>query len=210
MNDYIEYGYESGRASHIEGYVFDPIIQQLDPQRETCILDVGCGNGWMVRKLCDLGFDAFGIDASEDGIQIAKEYYPDRFFVQDVRSKELPVQLGDKSFDVVISTEVIEHLYNPGAFLDFLAGILTSNDSGSGKIILTTPYHGYIKNLILALSGKMDQHFHALWVGGHIKFFSRKSLTELLGKHGFEVLHFQGCGRLPYLWKSMLVKARLK
>jgi len=73
-----------------------------------------------------------------------------------------------------------------------------------GCLIITTPYHGYIKNLVLALSGKMDNHFHVLWDGGHIKFFSVKTLTALLKTEGFTDLHFNFAGRFPYLWKSML------
>ena len=78
-----------------------------------------------------------------------------------------------------------------------------------GEIIISTPYHGYLKNLALALSGKLDAHFTALWDGGHIKFFSRNTLETLLVESGFEVTDFIGAGRWPYLWKSMLIKARV-
>jgi hypothetical protein len=50
----------------------------------------------------------------------------------------------------------------------------------------------------------MDNHFHVLWDGGHIKFFSVKTLTALLKTEGFTDLHFNFAGRFPYLWKSML------
>jgi len=43
--------------------------------------------------------------------------------------------------------------------------------------------------------------------GGHIKFWSRATLTALLAEEGFTVAHFEGAGRLPYLWKSMVVVA---
>ena len=41
-----------------------------------------------------------------------------------------------------------------------------------GTAIVSTPYHGYWKNLAMALSGKLDAHFTALWDHGHIKFWS--------------------------------------
>ena len=78
-----------------------------------------------------------------------------------------------------------------------------------GEIIISTPYHGYWENLALALTNKMDSHFTALWDGGHIKFWSRRTLTQLLNEFGFEVTEFHGSGRLPLLWKSMFVRARL-
>ena len=78
-----------------------------------------------------------------------------------------------------------------------------------GEIIISTPYHGYLKNLAIALTNKMDHHFTTLWDGGHIKFWSKRSLTVLLNEFGFEVTQFSGSGRLPYLWKSMFVRATL-
>jgi uncharacterized protein (AIM24 family) len=80
----------------------------------------------------------------------------------------------------------------------------------AGQIILTTPYHGYLKNLMLAATGKMDSHFTALWDGGHIKFWSRKTLSTLLEEQGFRVTNFKGSGRLPYFWKSMVLKGEIE
>jgi hypothetical protein len=73
--------------------------------------------------------------------------------------------------------------------------------------VISTPYHGYLKNLAIALAGKFDSHATALWNGGHIKFWSRKTLTSLLEQNGFRVESFIGAGRLPYLWKSMILNS---
>ena len=78
-----------------------------------------------------------------------------------------------------------------------------------GTVILTTPYHGYFKNLVLAITGKLDKHFTVLWDGGHIKFFSVKTLSTLLLEQGFADLQFKFAGRYPLLWKSMLVSGKL-
>jgi len=67
-----------------------------------------------------------------------------------------------------------------------------------------------LKNVALALAGKMDDHYTALVDGEHIKFWSRKTLTTLLEEFDFRVTDFRGAGRLPYLWKSMLVRANLR
>ena len=61
---------------------------------------------------------------------------------------------------------------------------------GGGEMIISTPYHGYLKNLALAITGKFDRHFTVLWDGGHIKFWSVKTLTKLLNEFGFEVVEF--------------------
>ena len=77
-----------------------------------------------------------------------------------------------------------------------------------GTAIVSTPYHGYWKNLALALSGKMDAHFTALWDYGHIKFWSVATLTRLLAEAGFVDIRFQRVGRIPALAKSMIAIAR--
>lgn len=76
-----------------------------------------------------------------------------------------------------------------------------------GTLILTTPYHGYLKNLALALTGKMDKHFTVDWDCGHIKFFSVKTLTQMVAEQGFRNIRFAFAGRCPYLWKSMVLCA---
>lgn len=207
MSEYKDYVYRGDSPSHTHAYLSEHLLAMLGSPTEGSILDLGCGNGWMARRLLQKGFDVYGVDASPSGIAIAREAYPDRFFLQDLNQETLPGPLRQRSFSTVISTEVIEHLYDPKAFLAFCKNILQK--SGGGELLLSTPYHGYWKNLALALSGKMDDHFTVLWEGGHIKFWSRKTLTIALEEQGFEVIAFRGAGRLPYFWKSMLIKARI-
>ena len=77
-----------------------------------------------------------------------------------------------------------------------------------GGVIVSTPYHGYLKNLAMAVTGKMDAHFTALWDHGHIKFWSVRTLTILLEEAGFRDLRFLRVGRIPPLAKSMIAIAR--
>jgi 2-polyprenyl-6-hydroxyphenyl methylase/3-demethylubiquinone-9 3-methyltransferase len=111
---------------------------------------------------------------------------------------------GFGSFDVVTSAEVVEHLYLPR----HLARNSYQALRPGGVAIFTTPYHGYWKNVVMALTGKLDAHFTVLWDGGHIKFWSRRTLTRLLEEAGFRVERFVGVGRVPLLWKSMILVAR--
>ena len=59
----------------------------------------------------------------------------------------------------------------------------------------------------MSLTGKMDKHFTVLWDGGHIKFFSVQTLSALLAEEKCTDCQFEFAGRIPYLWKSMLVLA---
>lgn len=207
MADYKDYGYTNTAATFVHGYIANPVLNLLDPKINKNILDVGCGNGSLVKYFVENGYNAFGTDASECGIKLASQFSTDRFAVQDLSTDDLPSKFEHLTFDTITSTEVIEHLYDPKAFIKFCKKILLKN--GGGEIILTTPYHGYIKNLALAIAGKWDKHADPLWDGGHIKLWSRKTLTKLLVENGFTVTNFVGCGRFPYLWKSMIIKAKI-
>ena len=105
---------------------------------------------------------------------------------------------------MVVSTEVIEHLFDPRSLPRFASSVLRPN----GHLILSTPYHGYVKNLALSVAGRWDRHFSPLWDGGHIKFWSRATLARLVSEEGFEIVRFVGTGRVPFLWKSMVLIVR--
>lgn len=207
MSKYFEYGYRNEEPSHTHDYLLPKIKTILAHFKPSKILDVGCGNGSMAIELIKNGYDVYGIDASSTGIDIAKRIYPDRFFLLDINSKILPKELENIKFDTIISTEVIEHLFDPRGFVELCKNILRNNKKGI--IIISTPYHGYLKNLLLSLFNKWDTHLDPLWDGGHIKFWSRKTLTKLLIEFKFSNIKFYGCGRIPFLWKSMIITAEI-
>ena len=205
MTEYKDYGFYTGQPAHTFHYLQSPLLSLLDKNKNQCILDLGCGNGYLVNFLISQGFNAYGTDASKEGIDIARQTNQDRFFIQDLTTDTLPEGLQTIKFDTVISTEVIEHLYDPQGFIDFCKQAL----NGNGEIIISTPYHGYLKNLSLALLNKWDAHLGPLWLGGHIKFWSKATLSSALTNSGFTVIAFKGCGRFPYFWKSMVIKAKI-
>jgi 2-polyprenyl-3-methyl-5-hydroxy-6-metoxy-1,4-benzoquinol methylase len=206
MSEYKDYGWEEG-ATYAHGYLYNDLKVMIRNDKTKTILDVGCGNGEMANSLISEGYDVYGTDGSTTGIEVAKKRNDERFYVQDINSAKLPHEPQDKKFNLIISTEVIEHLYNLRGYIEFCKNVLMEH--GVGEIIISTSYHGYFKNLALAVTGKMDSHFIVLWDDGHIKFWSVKTLTELLEESGFKVVDFRGSGRFPYLWKSMFLKAKI-
>jgi len=201
MTQNLEYKYENPELNLSHEYLLpavQKVILDLKPQR---IFDLGCGNGSIAHKLSSIA-PVSGIDASESAIANAKATYPHLKLELRSAYDDLASEFG--TFPVVVSLEVVEHMYDPRSYARTLAGLLTPG----GHAILSTPYHGYTKNLVMALTGKMDAHFTALWDGGHIKFWSRATLTTLLNEVGLEVVEFARVGRLPPVAKSMVLVAR--
>ncbi len=185
-------------------YLWQPVIEELAslPSRSR-VLDAGCGNGTFVQALFEQGYDVCGTDLSEKGIEHARSLgMPGRFEVASVYDNLL--ELFGQPFDAIVSLEVVEHLYDPQTFAQRVHQALKPG----GRLIVSTPYHGWLKNVVIATRGKHDHHFDPLTVGGHIKFWSRSTLSKLLTDAGFEVEGFRGAGRFPYQWKSMILTAR--
>ncbi len=197
------YGWNSAESTQDHAYTLPAILSLLpDALQGVSILDAGCGNGAIAGKLADMGCQVTGIDFSEDGIAIARKAHPNvRFEVASVYDDLRSVV---DEVDVVVSSEVIEHLYYPQRYLENIATIIRPG----GAFILTTPYHGYLKNLALSLFNYWDKHHTVDWEGGHIKFFSQKTLSRMLLMAGFSEITFNNAGRLPWLWKSMVCRAR--
>jgi 2-polyprenyl-3-methyl-5-hydroxy-6-metoxy-1,4-benzoquinol methylase len=195
--------YSNPAPSHTAAYLERLLLGELGSLSEKTLLDIGCGNGALAASLAARGADVVGIDVSESGIGLARQNHPASQWLVMSAYDDLRSRLG-REFDFVVGLEVIEHLFDPRLFLRRTFQALKPG----GLLVLSTPYHGYLKNVALALSGHLDAHFTVLWDGGHIKFFSWPALRTLLEEAGFIDLRFRGAGRIPFLWKSMLVSAQ--
>lgn len=163
------------------------------------VLDFGCGTGAGSRILIGAGHTVTGVDASESGIRLAVSQVPGGTFYHLDAENDLPFE--NNAFDACVCTEVIEHLLDVRGFLSEVHRVLTPG----GVFFLTTPFHGWIKNLLL-ITLNFDTHF--IPTGEHIRFFSRRSLQACLAEAGFNVEQFGGIGRFWPVWKSMFVVAR--
>ncbi len=176
------------------------ICRRLNAKR---VLDLGCGNGALARTLSAAGFQVTACDVDRKGVEIgARSTSSAKFMV--LGTYDDPSQLKERDFDVVVSTEVIEHLFLPRQLPRFAKAVLKKG----GCFILSTPYHGYLKNLAISLLNKWDYHHTSLEDGGHIKFFSPKTLMQLLDEVGFELVERHFVGRFQYFWNGMIFLAR--
>lgn len=209
MNDAGISGYRHVRAGLTPfNEVLLPVVRRLlgslDPPSaaERRLFDLGCGNGSLTHELSRMGWDVTGVDPSTEGIAHARSAYPELKLGLGSAYDDLAGRYGQ--FPVVLSLEVVEHVYSPRDYARTVFDLLAEG----GTAILSTPYHGYWKNLALALTGRMDAHFDPLWDHGHIKFWSMRTLEELLRETGFVDVRFERVGRVPPLAKSMFAVAR--
>lgn len=163
------------------------------------VLDAGCGSGVFTRFLSELGYTVFGADISLNATTYARKRTPTVFFQVTMVETGLPYRA--EYFSAIWFSEVLEHVFDVHAALAELNRVLKPG----GKLILTTPYHGLVKNMIIVLKG-YEQHYNPYL--SHIRFFSRNSLTECLERAGFAIEQWQGVGRMCPVWKSQFVVCR--
>jgi 2-polyprenyl-3-methyl-5-hydroxy-6-metoxy-1,4-benzoquinol methylase len=200
------YCYLSDAPDHTHAYLWGQVQSVLQKEMVKSLFELGCGNGAFAFELAKQGLNIVGVDPSDDGIRHAQARKTPEgnrpTLVNGNAYDDLAAKFG--TFPCVVSLEVVEHVYFPRKFSKCVHDLLQPG----GIAVLSTPYHGYLKNLALAITGKLDGHFTALWDHGHIKFWSVKTLSQLLGEAGLIVEEVHYAGRFSWLAKSMIVVAR--
>jgi 2-polyprenyl-3-methyl-5-hydroxy-6-metoxy-1,4-benzoquinol methylase len=196
------YWYEGNTESVDHLYTVPATLREMNRGgKAKRIFDIGCGNGVVANMLAGNGYEVTGVDASPTGIASAQKYYPELRLELGSAYDDLSAKYGQ--FPYVVCLEVVEHLFYPRIW----AKTVFDLTEPGGRAIVSTPYHSYLKNLALAVTGKLERHFTALWDYGHIKFFSMDTLTQLLEEAGFRDVRYRRLGRIPSLAKSMLAIA---
>jgi SAM-dependent methyltransferase len=199
-----EFIWDTDAHTEIHRYIKEPVTGLLNAHRTHNVLDLGCGNGSFTAFLADSGFSVTGLDHSSTGIEIAARKHPSAEFAQHDLTQALPATYHGK-YDAVVTVEVIEHLLLPRRLME---NALMALKPG-GLLILTTPYHGYWKNLALALTNKFDDHWHPLRDYGHVKFFSKSTALSLFREFLLQDIQFQTVGRIPVFAYSIII-SRIK
>ena len=96
------------------------------------ILEVGAGLGYLTYAIRRQGFNIVGLDISCDAVEQAKIRFGDYYICGDVYEFG---KYNEERFDVIILTEVIEHIADPTGFCDALLKLLKSD----GQLVITTP-----------------------------------------------------------------------
>jgi len=173
-------------------------------KKNSKVLDTGCGEGNFMRRLIKISpnADVRGIELSKDAVKEAKK---SRLNVTegDLNNK---IKFEKNFFDIIYCGEVIEHLYNPDAFLEEVHRVLNKE----GYLIVTTPNLAAWFNRILFLIGVqpvfLETSTKNALVGagfikklrklrepiGHIRVFTLSALKDILDMNGFEILEVRG------------------
>lgn len=144
------------------------------------VLEVGCAKGYLLAMLKARGWRVQGVELSADAAAFARDRFGLDVFTGTVEAWSR--SRGFRAAPVVLSTDVIEHVTDPVAFLDALhASVLPG-----GWLVLGTP------------NAESDHRVAsgARWVGFnpfHIWLFSRANLARLLDRAGFDVVEAYTC-----------------
>jgi len=165
------------------------------------VLDVGCGEGWFAAAVAQAGAEVVAVDVAEEPLRRARARYPDL----DLRivDAEGSWALEDASFDLVWVGETIEHVADTAGWLSELRRVLRPG----GGLLLSTPDHGRAAMLGLAISRRAF-HAHFDPRSEHLRFYTGRTLTELLEDFGFEAICVRRSGGLPGARRLLLVSAR--
>ncbi|MFH1240073.1 MAG: class I SAM-dependent methyltransferase [Candidatus Diapherotrites archaeon] len=155
------------------------------------MLDVGCGDGLFTALFKRKDREIFGLDIVEKNVLLAQE--------KGIKAKKCDLNcekfpFGDKLFDLVLCSEVIEHIYDTEKFTRELNRVLKDE----GKLVISVPNIACWYNRGVLVMGQLPYYIESGStiafgsplgedVTGHVKAFTKKSLIELLEFSGFKI-----------------------
>lgn len=168
-------------SNPVPGYV-DQLKKWVGKKNK--ILDVACGGGYYGAIFIESGNEVHGIEISKTLVQKSLEKKI-KAIQADV---EEPFPYPDKTFDKVLTIDILEHLFFPGSTLQEVHRVLKKN----GEIIVNVPNASSWFLRFLMLFGRLQFTGQGkdlpAWKEPHIRFYTLKTLSDMLRAHGFEVV----------------------
>jgi 2-polyprenyl-3-methyl-5-hydroxy-6-metoxy-1,4-benzoquinol methylase len=186
---YATYGYDEEDLSTIPPFIFgilESVVGSFDPYRSSGarLLDVGFGAGALLRVARDRGWRTHGVEASSAAVDQGRKYGLGDLVHGDFLELDWP----DGHFDVIVMTELVEHLVVPEPFLEQAARLLRPG----GLLYMTTPHGRGVSGRLLGAS------WSVLRPPEHLHLYSVASMREVLLRTGFGRSRVYTQGILPH------------
>ena len=201
---------EHRHNAELQGRLYDEVmtkgtrVRQLSYERliavfaKRCtrgrLLDIGCGDGHIVAPL--KGYhELHAVEASSAAAELARA----KGIVVDVCDAESALPFERDFFDIVVASEVIEHVVRTDHFLHEINRVLKLG----GHLILTTPNVASLTSLAMMIFMDLPPYMSARYRSPHVRDFTIRTMKMALGNHGFKTLEVRGGElMLPYLGHS--------
>jgi 2-polyprenyl-3-methyl-5-hydroxy-6-metoxy-1,4-benzoquinol methylase len=177
--------------------VYDRELNPADPKAQdslakiarliapnSLVLDVGCGKGILGEYLArERGCTVDGIEISAEAARVAARSHR-RVVVGDLDQFDFESALNEKSYDYIVCADVLEHVKEPAPLATRLKRLLGRN----GRMLLSIPHVGYAGLIAGLLNGEFRYRREGLLDQTHLRFFTRRSVLDLLREVGLHAL----------------------
>jgi SAM-dependent methyltransferase len=154
-----------------------------DLPRALSVLDVGCGSGVHGAELKRVhSHRVVGVDLSETSIAKAKSRLAEAY-VADVTNPELYPFFGAQRFDVIVFSDILEHLYDPADVLTRHFQLLAPG----GRILISLPNVAIWNVRLELLLGRFEYQDTGTLDRTHIRFFTRRTFRRFTQQAGLDV-----------------------
>ena len=160
------------------------ILEHIEKKQN--VLEVGCSVGYMTRYLQEvLRCQVTCVEIDEKAAKAA-EPYSQKMVVDDIENTTIDAKLNGNLFDVIILADIIEHLVNPAQVLERLKKFLKP----SGLMLLSIPNGAHGSVALEIIDGRWNYMDKGLLDRGHLHFYDKYSIFNLLQESGLFVASF--------------------